>query len=239
MYSVVLLMALSGGADTPAFGFGCKGCNSSCSGCWSCSSSCSCGGGWGCSSSCSSSCHKSRGKSCNGGLFSRMKSCKGCSSSCHSCGGGCHGGCHGGCQGGCHGGYGCCGGGCHGGYVCGGGCHGGAGCHGCTGPAPIPVKPKEKKEEKKTSLEPAPATIVVNLPADAKLTVDGNPTTSTSAQRVFVSPALETGLEYSYTLTAEVVRDGKTETRTEKVAVRAGEETKVEINFATPTVAAK
>jgi uncharacterized protein (TIGR03000 family) len=100
----------------------------------------------------------------------------------------------------------------------------------------IPVEPKEMK---KTSVETAPATIVVNLPAAAKLTVDGKPTTSTSDRRVFVSPALERGMEYFYTLKAEVVRDGKTEMRTEKVTVRAGEETKVQINFATPTVAAK
>ncbi|MBI1915967.1 MAG: TIGR03000 domain-containing protein [Planctomycetes bacterium] len=230
MYSVVLLMALSGGADTPAFGFGCKSCNSY--GCWSCSSSYSCGG-WscGCSYSCSGSCHKSKG--CKGGWFSR-KGCKGCHSSCHSCHDyhGCYGGCHG-----CHGGY-VCGGACHGGYVCGGcagACHGGCGAPVTPPPGKIPVDPKEKK----TSVEPAPATIIVNLPAEAKLTVDDNPTTSTSDRRVFVSPALDRGTDYFYTLKAEVVRDGKTETRTEKVTVRAGEETKIEINFAAPTVAAK
>jgi uncharacterized protein (TIGR03000 family) len=96
-------------------------------------------------------------------------------------------------------------------------------------PGPGPVKPGDGK---KTGLDnAAPATIVVTLPAEAKLLVDGNATTSTSGRRVFISPALERGMEYSYTLTAEVVRDGKTETRTEKVAVRAGEETNVNINF--------
>src|SRR5438270_121531 len=148
MYSVVLLMALSGGADTPALGHGCKGCSS------------------------------------------------------YGCGGGAR---HGGCEGG----------------------------YGAPAMPPagtvLPVEPTPKK----TSLEPAPATIVVNLPAEAKLTVDGNPTTSTSDRRVFVSPALDRGMEYFYTLKAEVVRGGKTETRTEKVTVRAGEETKVDINFAT------
>jgi uncharacterized protein (TIGR03000 family) len=96
-------------------------------------------------------------------------------------------------------------------------------------PGPGPVKPDGGK---KTGLDnAAPATIVVSLPAEAKLMVDGNATTSITERRVFVSPALERGMEYSYTLTAEVVRDGKTETRTEKVAVRAGEETRVNINF--------
>src|SRR5205823_11966785 len=107
---------------------------------------------------------------------------------------GCNGGCHGG-----HGGHGGCGG------------YGAPGYGAPTMPPPgttIPVEPKEKK----TSVEPAPATIVVTLPTEAKLTVDGNPTTSTSDRRVFVSPALDRGMEYFYTLKAEVVRDGKTET---------------------------
>ena len=204
MYSVVLLMALSGSADTPALGHGCKG-GCDCGG-WSCASSC---GGWSCD--CAGSCHKSK-------HHGRMKGCHG--------GHGGHGG-HG-CHSSCHGGYGCAGGACHG------------GCGGYTMPPAgtvIPVVPQEMK--KSTSVEPAPATIIVSLPASAKLMVDGNPTTSTSDRRVFVSPALDRGMEYFYTLKAEVVRDGKTETRTEKVTVRAGEETKVQINFANPTVAAK
>jgi uncharacterized protein (TIGR03000 family) len=95
-------------------------------------------------------------------------------------------------------------------------------------------------DKKKSSLEgPAPATIIVSLPAEAKLLIDGNATTSTTTERVFVSPALDRGMEYYYTLKAEVVRDGKAEVRTEKVAVRAGEETRVNLQFATPTVAAK
>jgi len=174
---------------------------------------------------------------------------KGCHSSCH---GSCSSSCHGDCHGGCHGGYGCTGS-CHGGYGCTGGCTGGYGCTGggCTGgcggfggyapPAMMPpaVIPEAPKEKGKTSADAAPATIVVKLPAEAKLMVDGNATVSTSARRVFVSPALDRGTEYFYTLQAEIVRDGKVETRTAKVAVRAGEESKVEINFPTPAVASK
>src|SRR5438046_1516147 len=82
MYGVVVLMALSSGAETPdLFNRGCNGCKgSSCHGC------CGTVVSHGCSSSChgcSSSCH-----GCRGGLFGRHKN-----KSCHGCNGcnGCHG----------------------------------------------------------------------------------------------------------------------------------------------------
>src|SRR5437762_1628993 len=141
MYSVVLMMALSGSADLPAFHrHGCDGCAGACH-----------GGG----------CHGGRG--CHGGLFARH---------------GCHGGR------GCHG---CNGGGCHGGYACHGGCNGGVeyapeyrpgteyrpapGTTPAPGKAPEPVKPPKATGDKSTEL-PAPASIIVSLPADARLTVD-------------------------------------------------------------------
>ena len=52
----------------------------------------------------------------------------------------------------------------------------------------------------------APATVVVTLPASAKLTVDGSATSSTSAVRTFVSPTLLPNRDYTYTLTADRVR---------------------------------
>jgi uncharacterized protein (TIGR03000 family) len=185
----VLLVALSSGADTPAFGFGCRGCNS-CGGCYS---------------------------SCGGGLFRK---------GCHGCCGGCHG-YYGGCCGyyvSCHG---CCGG-----YVA---CHGcGGGCHGMPMPPKEMPKPKKDGEGKEVA---APATIIVTLPADAKLTVDDNPTTSTSTTRVLVSPDLEPGKEFNYTLKGEIVRDGKTVVATQRITVRAGEETRVNLEFPTASVA--
>src|SRR5437588_629758 len=191
MYSVVLMMALSGSADLPAFGHRCHGCAGACH-----------GGGWGC----------------------------------HGCRGG--GRCHGGCNGGA----------CHGGYDCHGGCHGGME-YGpeyapeyrpapgtAPGKAPEPVKPPKATGDKKTEL-PAPASIIVSLPADARLTVDDVVTKSTSATRLFATPALESGKEFHYTLKAEVVRDGKTYTAIRRVAVRAGEETRVTLDIPATTLA--
>ena len=141
-----------------------------------------------------------------------------------------------------------CNGGCYGGGYGGGCCGSAAVYNGCTGgtvapapgPKPMPApggkspetvpggKPVPTKPEASLS---APATILVSLPADAKLTVDGAPTQSTSSLRVFASPALERGSEYFYNLNAEIVRDGQTITASKRIAVRAGEETRVSIDF--------
>ncbi len=100
-------------------------------------------------------------------------------------------------MGGC--GYGGCGGGymmmggcatCGGGYVMGGGGHAAAPCATCFGGV-CTINPNMGAAVAQAAANEA--TLVVSLPEDATLTVDNEPTTSTSAQRVFVSPALEPG----------------------------------------------
>lgn len=149
--------------------------------------------------------------------------------------------CHG-CKGcwGCHGCYGCSGCynafSCHGCYGCGGcwSCHscygcGCWGCHGCGGVVIVhaaPAKPPEKKPEKKADKQtagPNQATIVVELPEDARLYVDGQFADLPSATRSFVTPKLEAGRSYAYTLKAEVVRGGRTLTHEERVIFQAGD----------------
>jgi uncharacterized protein (TIGR03000 family) len=226
MYSIVLVMALTGSADVPA-GHGCNGCG-------------------GCNGCTSTSCHGCNGcNGCNGkhGFFGgRHKSCNGCNG-CHGCNGSsCHG-CNG-CNG-CNGKHGFLGGlfkhkscngcnGCHGCNGCNGGCHGCTGCNGggCNGAKPEEAKPEEAPapEEKKKDVS-APATIVVTIPAAAKLTIDSNPTRSTDAVRTFVTPALEAGQDYYYSLQAEMVVDGETKTTTQRIMVRAGETSRVAIEF--------
>lgn len=137
--------------------------------------------------------------------------------------------------------YGGCGsGGC--GYAV--GSYGGCGYGGCgygvravryaTPIMPYVPKTDGKKEEGKTDKpEPiaAPALMVVTLPADATLKVDDYQTVSTSETRVFTTPDLQPGKEYSYTLTAEVIRDGKPVKVAQVVKVRAGETTPVVLNL--------
>lgn len=218
MYSVVLMMALTSGTETPTlFKRGCNSCS-----------------GWSCRSSCSSRCHGCNSCHSRKKLFGGRK-CHGCNSSCR----GCHG-CHASACHGCHAPK------CH-------GCHvsacTAAACHGCGAAAPAPApaaKPmpapdkkapepvkKPKAEDKESSLN-APATIIVSLPAEAKLFVDDFATTSTTANRVFVSTALEGGKDYFYTLTATV----NDVTVSKKVTVRAGEETRVTLELPVASVAA-
>jgi uncharacterized protein (TIGR03000 family) len=77
---------------------------------------------------------------------------------------------------------------------------------------------------------PAPpdrAQLRVRLPADAVLTIGASATRQAGGERLFVSPPLETGKRYSYTLTAEWKENGQTRTEVREVPVRAGEETLV------------
>jgi uncharacterized protein (TIGR03000 family) len=131
---------------------------------------------------------------------------------------------HGGCHGGGHGGGGYCGGSYMGGCAtCGGfvGPYGGGAAYALIGEIGVQT------------------TLIVDLPADAQLTIDGAATVSTSETRVFVSPPLQLGNDYSYTLTATVTRDGEAQSVTQEVTVRAGEETRVTLPIPAGVVAAK
>jgi uncharacterized protein (TIGR03000 family) len=266
MYSVVLLMALSNGAEAPAAHHRRGGCDGGCTG----YVETSCTGGYGCAGSCSGGGHhrghkhRGHGHSCNGG-------CTGYAAApVYSCSGGygcegssCHGGGHKLFGGHKHrGGHGCCGGGscygsayagCTGGYAgCTGGVPYGAMPYGGTmvpPPAQIGVPPTTvpparempKNPEKKPSevRGAAPATISVSLPAAAKLTIDDAATVATGSSRTFVSPVLEAGMEFHYDLKAELSQNGKTVTAAKRVTVRAGEAVQVAIEMPTAEVASK
>jgi uncharacterized protein (TIGR03000 family) len=232
-----------GGCYGSTFGAGCSGWLASCSGygsgyggCWG-SYGCY-GGGYGCNGG---------GHGRRGGLFGRRHGHSGCNGGCY--GGGYGYGCNGGGYGyGCNGGgYGCYGGGygygCSGGMVvgCAGGPVTGAPVTG-TGEDKTKEMPKggepigePKEEEKKGVSMAAPGTIIVNLPADARLTVDGVPTSSTSSIRAFATPVLQPGHAYSYTLRAEVTRNGQTVQVERTVPVAAGRTSRVMMDIPAPT----
>jgi uncharacterized protein (TIGR03000 family) len=86
---------------------------------------------------------------------------------------------------------------------------------------------------------PAPATIVVNVPRDAKLKVGDQVTKSTGTRRVFVTPPLKPGKNYRLTFTASVQRKGQTVTWDQAVTVRADRETKLTISVPATLVAAR
>ncbi len=72
------------------------------------------------------------------------------------------------------------------------------------------------------------ALVTVNMPADARLFVDGTAYPLPAKQRTFTTPALTWGKDYLYDLKAEVIRDGKTLTATRKVAVEPGKHVTVD-----------
>lgn len=246
MYSMVLMVAMTASPEAAAFGGGCNGCGG---GLFS-GRSCHGGGLFG-----GKSCTGCTGSSCHGGLFNGGchggglfggKSCSG--SSCHGglFNGGCHGSscsgssCHGGLFSGLFHGKSC--NGCSGNSCC--GCTGvavPAGCTGCTGGAATDKKdmPKPVDPKKGGGVTAAPAYIAVNVPAEATITIDGAPTKSTTANRIFSTPELTAGTVYYYTIVAEVVRDGKTYVATEKVAVEAGVTVQISLNPTVGEVASK
>jgi uncharacterized protein (TIGR03000 family) len=83
------------------------------------------------------------------------------------------------------------------------------------------------------------AHLTVRLPADARLLVDGQVVPLTSSTRRFDTPMLKAGQTYYYTLKAEVERDGRTRTETQRVIVAAGKDLEVEFTKLTSTQAAR
>lgn len=224
MYSLILMMAMNTtGAELPAFGrsFSCDGGCFSCAGCFGCD-----GGHW------------RRGRLFNLG--------HGCDGGCHGCDGGCDGGCFG-CDGGCFG--------CHGGFFRGllgrlHGCDGGCfGCNGCFGgevihvpstptttEPPKSMDPKEAEKGKAAAMtSPAKATLVVNVPANTKVMIDGEATGNGSGARVFSTPVLQPGFSYRYIIQAEMLQNGQTVVQSKAVTVKAGEESR--ISFDQPAIA--
>jgi uncharacterized protein (TIGR03000 family) len=88
-----------------------------------------------------------------------------------------------------------------------------------------PAPEQAPAPRKTTQLSPAPdrARLVVDVPADAKLYVDGQLMKTKSENRVFNTPTLRPGQAYYYDLKAEVVRDGESKTESKRVIVRGGE----------------
>jgi uncharacterized protein (TIGR03000 family) len=225
MYSVVLMAALttSAGPQDCHFGHGGYGCYSNC-GCY--------GGGYGGGGYGGYGCYGCYGGGWGGGY-----------------GGGGYGGGYGGCYGCYGGGWGGWAGAYGGGYGC-YGCYGGWGSYGPnvvpygpgpggpgpgdSGPKPDKDKDKDKDKSKgKNGIEEVRAKLTVELPADAQLYVDNVLMKTTSAKRSFVTPPLQPGKSYFYTLKAEMVRDGQNVSVTGKVVIQPGQD--VQATLSEPT----
>jgi uncharacterized protein (TIGR03000 family) len=93
-------------------------------------------------------------------------------------------------------------------------------------PPPVPGTPQE------TSYRRADGLLAVNVPDDAKVFVNGLATSSTGGERQFVSRDLASGMNYTYEVRAEVVRDGKTVEQVKQVNLRAGQTAELAFDFA-------
>ncbi len=235
MYSIVLMAATAAGPNTPAsdvappvvaapVAVGCCG-GTVVAGCT------------GYTMGCYGSCY---GSACYGGRvghFHKYKASYGCGGG-YSYGGGgwsCFGSCYGsysvGCWGSCYGSYsyGGCGGcgGCYGAYSYHYGCYG----SGYAAPAVvIPVEtpaapaPAVPAPAPKTDMKKDGASLRFQLPAEAKLFVDGRPAAGEGAERAFFTPPLQAGQRYFYDVKAELVVNGQTVVEEKRVIVTAGAE---------------
>jgi uncharacterized protein (TIGR03000 family) len=164
--------------------------------------------------------------------------CTGCCGGSAACYGSCFGCCGGSCIGSC---TGCFGGGVYYGSAVYGGCYG-TSCAGCIGGgcvgvplvgaagdlpavpvAAAPAVPVEHASLKPAGGDPSAASLLVSLPAAAKLYVDGQLVPGDGSARRFHTPPLTAGQSFYYELKAEVLVAGKVETEEAKVVVRAGD----------------
>jgi uncharacterized protein (TIGR03000 family) len=83
------------------------------------------------------------------------------------------------------------------------------------------------------------AMVIVKVPADARVTVDGQATYSTSTVRTFETPELAPGKSYSYVLKAEFQQDGKLVTVSKRVPVAAGKTIRVDLSKANDVVVSR
>jgi uncharacterized protein (TIGR03000 family) len=234
--------------------FSCHGCCGGCYGsCFGCVGGCF-GGCHGSCHGCSGNCYGSGFGCCGVGPIYACTGCMGWGyspyigpgnmSTYYSGAFGCCNGCCGGWYGAAYaasGCYGCCGGLSYG--SCYGSCYGGSGCWGgeyvapgTSMPSVVPEMPKLPAPTTGLRAPADAATVVIKAPMDVRITVNGQALARTASEETFVTPKLEVDQPYHYDFAAEGTRDGQPFKRSQKVAVKAGEQTSVD--FTAPTAAA-
>jgi uncharacterized protein (TIGR03000 family) len=79
--------------------------------------------------------------------------------------------------------------------------------------------------------QPLTATIVVGVPAQARVFVEDRPTTQAGPQRYFETAPLLPGRAYTYAIRAEEDREGRSNRQEKRVTVRAGETAEVQFTW--------
>lgn len=73
------------------------------------------------------------------------------------------------------------------------------------------------------------AYLTIRVPADATLTIAGDPTSTTGPERLFVTPSLTPGKSYSYKLLATWEKDGKSQRVERVVRFKAGDSVTIDL----------
>ncbi len=127
----------------------------------------------------------------------------------------------------------CYGSSCYGSSCYGSSCYG-SGCYGSSSYSTIVIPdpyaggaccdaPGISTMQSATEFAPSCANITIELPATAKLFVDGNAVAGSGTTRQFHTPQLPKGENYFYEMKAEIVVDGQVVVQNLKVVVRSGE----------------
>jgi uncharacterized protein (TIGR03000 family) len=78
----------------------------------------------------------------------------------------------------------------------------------------------------------APTKLVLNVPADAKVTLAGHEMKATGTVREFTTTKLPAGAAWAdYDVRVEYTQDGRTQVKDEKVSLKAGETTELSFDF--------
>jgi uncharacterized protein (TIGR03000 family) len=227
MYSLVLMTAMTASApEAPNWGWrcrpaacygcnGCTGCYGGCSGCTGCNGGCAGGSGGASGGS------GGFARSGFGGFLSAYGNCLGCWGALAT-----SWGCHG-CYGASLGYHGCIGMPAYYERAMGGWGANYTYTHSYPGmpPANVPssIAPTAPKPAVGPKDDGKGARIIVDVPAHAKLYIDGQLMKTGSEQRQFYTPPLEHGQSYFYDVKVEVMKDGKPVSREKQVFVKAGD----------------
>jgi uncharacterized protein (TIGR03000 family) len=96
------------------------------------------------------------------------------------------------------------------------------------GAKPDKDKGKGKDKDKDDEIS-APARVVIKAAADVRITFNGQATPRRSTEETFLTPELAPGRTYAYRVVASAVRDGKPVTRDQRITVRAGRRTVLDL----------
>lgn len=108
-----------------------------------------------------------------------------------------------------------------------------------TNPPPPPAgegaAPADAPPADGAMLRRADGTLVVEVPAEAKIYVNNRLTNTPGAVREYVSRNLVRGYNYTYEVRAEMEINGETVSETKKIDLRAGQHAKLAFNLAAPS----